>query len=160
MEINQKNLKQSLALIKEIAENKRQQGYYFEKLVKTCLKKIPPYSDRFSQVDLWQDCEVRDGQDIGIDLVAKERDSGKLCAIQCKFYDPKTTLQKSDIDSFLATSGEKKYSEPKKKVKEALLGKMVQVKVLWLTNDLWYFAPDKGEIYWNNEQIKSATIFS
>ena len=109
MEINQKNLKQSLALIKEIAENKRQQGYYFEKLVKTCLKKIPPYSDRFSQVDLWQDCEVRDGQDIGIDLVAKERDSGKLCAIQCKFYDPKTTLQKSDIDSFLATSGEKKY---------------------------------------------------
>ena len=110
MEINQKNLKQSLTLIKEIAENKRQQGYYFEKLVKTCLKKIPPYSDRFSQVDLWQDCEVRDGQDIGIDLVAKERDSGKLCAIQCKFYDPKTTLQKSDIDSFLATSGEKKYS--------------------------------------------------
>ena len=96
MEINQKNLKQSLALIKEIAENKRQQGYYFEKLVKTCLKKIPPYSDRFSQVDLWQDCEVRDGQDIGIDLVAKERDSGKLCAIQCKFYDPKTTLQKSE----------------------------------------------------------------
>ena len=111
MEINQKNLKQSLTLIKEIAENKRQQGYYFEKLVKTCLKKIPPYSDRFSQVDLWQDCEVRDGQDIGIDLVAKERDSGKLCAIQCKFYDPKTTLQKSDIDSFLATSGEKKYSQ-------------------------------------------------
>ena len=109
MEINQKNLKQSLTLIKEIAENKHQQGYYFEKLVKTCLKKIPPYSDRFSQVDLWQDCEVRDGQDIGIDLVAKERDSGKLCAIQCKFYDPKTTLQKSDIDSFLATSGEKKY---------------------------------------------------
>ena len=46
MEINQKNLKQSLTLIKEIAENKRQQGYYFEKLVKTCLKKIPPYSDQ------------------------------------------------------------------------------------------------------------------
>ncbi len=111
MEINQDNLKEKLAEIKEIAESKAQQGYYFERLVKTCLEKIPPYSDRFSKVDLWKDCEVHDGHDIGIDLVAKERDTEKLCAIQCKFYDPKTSLQKPSIDSFLSASGKDHYNE-------------------------------------------------
>ena len=43
--------------------------------------------------------------DHGIDLVARERESGDLVAIQCKFYDPGTTIYKHDIDSFLTESG-------------------------------------------------------
>ena len=41
----------------------------------------------------------------GIDLVARERDSGEYTAIQCKFYEPTHTLRKEDIDSFFTASG-------------------------------------------------------
>ncbi|MDP3331461.1 MAG: type ISP restriction/modification enzyme [Methylococcaceae bacterium] len=47
----------------------------------------------------------RHGTDVGIDLVARERYTGDYCAIQCKFYDPASQLQKSDIDSFFTESG-------------------------------------------------------
>jgi len=38
-------------------------------------------------------------------LTAQEHGSGDYWAIQCKFYDPTHTLQKSDIDSFFTASG-------------------------------------------------------
>ncbi len=44
-----------------------------------------------------------------IDLVARERETGELCAIQCKFYDPETTLRKEDIDSFFTASGKERF---------------------------------------------------
>lgn len=48
----------------------------------------------------------RDGKsDTGIDLVAGERESGELCAIQRKFYEPDHYLQKGDIDSFFTAAG-------------------------------------------------------
>ncbi len=50
----------------------------------------------------------RDGKsDTGIDLVAERLDGTGFVAIQCKCYDPDTTIQKSHIDSFLAASGKK-----------------------------------------------------
>ena len=48
-------------------------------------------------------------QDIGVDLVAKIRDTGGWCAIQCKFFAKGKTLRKEDLDSFLAMSGKKHF---------------------------------------------------
>jgi len=48
--------------------------------------------------------------DTGVDLVAKIRDTGEWCAIQCKFYGEGKTLRKSDIDSFLADSSRKFFA--------------------------------------------------
>ena len=39
------------------------------------------------------------------DLVAEERETGGVTAIQCKFYDSSHTLQKTDIDSFFTALG-------------------------------------------------------
>ena len=43
------------------------------------------------------------GNDTGIDLVAKTH-KGDYWAIQCKFFDEKSTIAKGDVDSFLSTS--------------------------------------------------------
>ena len=70
----------------------------------------PLYAERFEQVWLWQQWPDRGGKaDTGIDLVAIERDGG-TCAIQCKFYDPAHTLEKSDIDSFFTASGKAPFT--------------------------------------------------
>ncbi len=49
------------------------------------------------------------GNDAGIDLVAKIRDSGDWCAIQCKFWAKGRTLPKRDIDSFLSESSKEYF---------------------------------------------------
>lgn len=76
-------------------------GRLFEKVIQSFLKTDTLYKDRFESVWLWDEYPERDkSHDIGADLVAKEREDGSLCAIQCKFYD-RRTIQKGDIDSFL-----------------------------------------------------------
>ncbi|MGH3884789.1 MAG: hypothetical protein ACRDRC_15490, partial [Pseudonocardiaceae bacterium] len=45
------------------------------------------WSDRFSNVWLWSEWPGRHGRpDTGIELVAEERETAGLTAIQCKFY--------------------------------------------------------------------------
>ncbi len=79
-------------------------GRAFERLIQTALSREPGIlGDRFVWVWLWDDWPGRDGPDTGIDLVAEERE-GRLCAIQCKFFDPHRPVPKSAIDSFLAAS--------------------------------------------------------
>ena len=79
-------------------------GRSFERLIKTALSKEPGIlGDRFSQVWMWNEWPGRDGPDIGVDLVAEEREGG-LCAIQCKFFDPHNPVPKKDIDSFMSAS--------------------------------------------------------
>ena len=47
------------------------------------------YADQFSDVCLWQDWAGRRGAvDTGIDIVATDKLTGELWAIQCKFYAP------------------------------------------------------------------------
>jgi predicted helicase len=54
---------------------------------------------------MWTDYPQRGTRkDTGIDLVARSRDTGELTAIQCKFFDPSTTVTKPMLDSFLAAS--------------------------------------------------------
>ncbi len=71
----------------------------------------PTLSQEYDQVWRWIDWPGRDGKpDTGIDLVARKRDTGDYTAIQCKFYEPTTTLSKGDIDSFFTASGKKPFS--------------------------------------------------
>jgi predicted helicase len=96
---------------REAARDNRDLGDKFERLFANYLVTEPYYRDRFSQVWMWSEWPGRGNKpDTGIDLVAEERDGSGLCAIQCKFYDPTTTIQKSHLDSFFATSGKKPFT--------------------------------------------------
>ncbi len=99
------NLQEAAAEIRKTSLSNRERGDCFEKIAKTFFWQDPYYKDLFIQVWRWGEWPDRDGQDTGIDLVAQERGSGDLCAIQCKFYEPHYYLQKEDIDSFLSDSG-------------------------------------------------------
>ncbi|MEH0110358.1 type ISP restriction/modification enzyme [Tersicoccus sp. MR15.9] len=93
------------------ATSERDKGTRFERLVKRYLQLEPKYADQFSDVWLWNEWPGRNGQvDTGIDLVAKDRYSGELTAIQAKFYDPAATLQKGQIDSFFTATGKVDFS--------------------------------------------------
>ncbi|MDC8747306.1 DEAD/DEAH box helicase family protein [Xanthomonas campestris] len=90
----------------EAATDHRDKGGKFERLMKAYFLTDPLYLSRFSNVWLWNEWPDRKGKaDTGIDLVAQERDTGALVAIQCKFYARSYTLQKGDIDSFFTASG-------------------------------------------------------
>ncbi|MGW6257429.1 DEAD/DEAH box helicase [Streptomyces sp. NPDC055085] len=67
----------------------------------------PEWSEQFTQVWMYHDWPgaEHDKRDVGIDLVAQDRKTGGFCAIQCKFYEPEHTVQKSDLDSFFTASG-------------------------------------------------------
>lgn len=89
----------------------REMGDKFERLIANYLVTDPLYQDKYSDVWLWGEWPDRGKQpDTGIDLVAKERYTGEYCAIQCKFYDPAHSLEKSDIDSFFTASGKAPFT--------------------------------------------------
>jgi predicted helicase len=91
--------------------DERDKGDKFERLVAAYLRTDVSWSDRFSNVWLWRDWPGRKGKpDTGIDLVAEERETGGVTAIQCKFYDSSHTLQKTDIDSFFTASGKAPFT--------------------------------------------------
>ena len=73
----------------------RQQGTRYERAVKRFLENDPAWASRLDGVWLWADSPTNGGDraDLGIDLVARVRDSGEWTAIQCKFYDPKHQLR-------------------------------------------------------------------
>jgi len=84
----------------------RDQGDKFERLIKAYLLSDQKYTGQFSDVFLWSEFPYRKqfgGTDTGIDLVATTY-MGEYCAIQCKFFAPGTTMDKSHIDGFIATS--------------------------------------------------------
>jgi len=88
------------------ALDERDKGDSFERLMQGYFRIDQQWAQQFSDVWLWSEWPGREGKpDTGIDLVAKERDTGELTAIQCKFYAPDTYIQKSHIDSFFTASG-------------------------------------------------------
>lgn len=94
-----------------LARDTREKGLLLEKLAQRYLTTDPLWTARFKNVWLWQDWPERDGKvDTGIDLVAEEVYGGGFCAIQCKFFDPSHTIQKSDIDSFFTASGKRPFT--------------------------------------------------
>ena len=75
--------------------------------MKTYFEQDPLYQDRFAKVSLWSEWAAGqyafDSNDIGVDLVAQERDGG-FCAVQCKCYAPGTRISKAHLDSFISAS--------------------------------------------------------
>ncbi len=93
----------------------RIKGTAFEKLCIPFLTHDPVQSTYYEPPITYAEWAASQGLplpkgDIGIDLVAKIRDSEDWCAIQCKLWAEGSTLQKKDIDSFLATSSKKHFS--------------------------------------------------
>ena len=79
------------------------QGRAFEALVKAFIEMDRAQSRRFDKVWTWMDYPNRNGRpDTGIDLVARERNGGRLIAIQCKFYAPDSTISLEQVNKFLA----------------------------------------------------------
>src|SRR5699024_2771983 len=71
----------------------------------------PTLAQRYDLVWRWIDWPGRDGRaDDGIDLVARERETGEYTAIQCKFFEPTSNLDKKQIDSFFTASGKKPFT--------------------------------------------------
>ena len=105
------SLQSILEQIRQHSQSEREKGDRFEILMKAFFETDPTWVDRFEDIWLWSEWPEPSfsGQDTGIDLVAKER-AGGWCAIQCKFFDPAHTVQKSDIDSFFTASGKRPFS--------------------------------------------------
>ena len=103
----------ALDYIRENANTPYGKGRLFERLIRTYLLEDPFYQKRFSEVYLWQEwAELRpefDGVDIGIDLVAQERNGG-YCAIQCKCYAENTRISKGDLDTFISASAREPFT--------------------------------------------------
>jgi len=92
-----------LKLIETFDTDNHARGVQFEKLCKWLLENHPLYKSKLKQVWLWDDWPERWGKDCGIDLIAEDVD-GKTWAIQAKCYDPKYSVTKKDVDSFLSES--------------------------------------------------------
>ena len=103
---------------RQAAQTEREKGTYFEELMMRYFAFEPMYKDKYAEVWLWEafrQYRIQQGfddlgNDAGIDLVAKTRDTEEYHAIQCKFYAPDYTVKKSDIDSFFTASGNKLFS--------------------------------------------------
>lgn len=93
-----------LKKIRDNAWNTAQLGREFEKFVKKFLLTEPSFKSQFSDVWLWSECPFANGNDVGIDLVAKTF-FGEYVAIQAKCYQPGTQVDKADVDTFLSASG-------------------------------------------------------
>ncbi|KPH74225.1 MULTISPECIES: DEAD/DEAH box helicase [Bacillaceae] len=94
--------------------SQRDRGTLFELLVTAYLKKEPMYARLFDEVWMLADVPEEYGipkRDTGVDLVARNRETGELFAIQCKYYSNDTSIQKSQIDSFLNEVGKSYYAE-------------------------------------------------
>ncbi len=100
-----------LQKVNRLSVSPREKGTFFERLIAKYLMTDPEYVNRLEKVWLWgewEECTDR-GIDSGIDLVARERDTGIYWAVQCKFFEQSYSIQKNDIDSFFTASG-KKYN--------------------------------------------------
>lgn len=99
-----------MAAFREAPSNS-ERGTKFEKLMVRYFELDPLLSQQYDAVWRWIDWPGRKGKpDTGIDLVARDRDSGEYTAIQCKFYEPTHTLRKEDIDSFFTASGKNPFT--------------------------------------------------
>ena len=94
------------------ARDEHDKGSKFERFLKRYFEIEPKFADQFSKVWLWQEWPGRNNKpDTGIDLVAEDRYTGELVAIQAKFYDPQNVLPKQEIDSFFTALGKEPFTQ-------------------------------------------------
>ncbi|WP_245154026.1 restriction endonuclease [Jeotgalibacillus proteolyticus] len=112
-----KSSKSFISLVKEMDADyttQRDRGTMFELLSRTYFKNEPMYKRLFDEVWTLNEVPVEYSipkTDTGVDLVAKERETGLLVAIQCKYYAEDTIIQKQHIDSFLNEVGKRFYAK-------------------------------------------------
>jgi len=107
------SFKNILERYRKISFSERDKGDRFERLMQAYLKTDPKYAYLFKEVWMWNEFPYKGdfgGKDTGIDLVALTNE-GDYWAIQCKFYDKDTTIDKKSVDSFLSTSSRKFVGE-------------------------------------------------
>ncbi len=103
-----------MVTFEEVLENiyskstKADQGRAFERATVYYLKNDPLYQQQFSDVWLWEDSPTNTGQDIGIDIVARDAHDQTYWAIQCKCFQEDATLSYKEISTFFATAAAEK----------------------------------------------------
>jgi predicted helicase len=100
------SLNKVLEKYRNISYSERDKGNRFERLMKAFLQTDPHYASKFKKVWLWNEFPGRKdlgGIDTGIDLVALNF-ADEYWAIQCKCFQENATIDRSSLDSFLATS--------------------------------------------------------
>ncbi len=105
-------LESVLERFRQESSNELEKGKRFEKLVRIFLKNDMAYKDKFKDVEFYSNWAKKHGKprsDIGIDLVAANKDDDKFTAIQCKFYD-NTAISKKAIDSFFSAAADKDFT--------------------------------------------------
>ena len=105
--IKMKTIYEALSVIRNKAKSEKDKGTQFERLSRFFLKNDPLWSVRFSDVWMWKDAPTNTGADIGIDLVAQDKEDGSLWAIQCKCYADEETLPYTDVGTFYGKTGNK-----------------------------------------------------
>lgn len=98
---------EAIDFIRSTADSERDKGTKFERLTRFFLKNDPLWKSRLSDVWMWNNAPTNDGADIGIDLVARDREDGSYWAIQCKCYDDNSTLDYQTVSTFYGKAGNK-----------------------------------------------------
>ena len=100
--------------LRKASQNTSHQGLQFELAMVALLPHLPEYE--FEKAWLWKKWLEREAvtglnaQDIGIDIVVRLRDREEYWAVQCKFYDPKSTITHQDLGTFYTASGREGFS--------------------------------------------------
>ena len=151
------------------APSNSERGTKFEQLMVRYFELDPLLSQQYEKVWRWIDWPGRKGKtDTGIDLVARERDTGEYTAIQCKFYEPTHTLSKGDIYSFFTASGKTPFSNRViisttdrwgKNAEDALEGQSIPVQRIGMAEIAespidWDIAWPQGELQVNLSEAK------
>jgi len=93
-----------LEKIRQESKNTHELGTRFEGVMVDFFRTDRHYRNRFTKVHRWRSWPGNDGKaDTGVDLVAEEAD-GTRCAIQCKCYDEKSSLDMKKVSNFVATA--------------------------------------------------------
>ena len=74
----------ALEYIRMNATSEKDKGTQFERLTRFFLKNDPLWKSRFSEVWMWSNAPTNDGADIGIDLVAKDREDNSYLST-CRY---------------------------------------------------------------------------
>jgi predicted helicase len=159
-----KTIRDILEELRREATDEVEKGRKFEQLMLAFLRNDRQYSKLFDAVWLWADYPNRGNRpDTGIDLVARERATGEMVAIQCKFYAPETVISKPAVDSFLATSSKSEFGGRLfittsdywgKNAKDALINQSPPVSIMSVA-DL-----DESSIDWSKLSISSLSKLS
>jgi predicted helicase len=106
-----KTFRQLLEEFDGSAKTTTAKGTRFEQFCRAYFQTDPIWVEHFDEVWSWMDWPGREGaSDSGIDLVAQERGTDNLVAIQCKFYAPTATLSWTNVSTFVGMLGQPEFA--------------------------------------------------